>query len=1102
ENQSTASASPELTFGTSGLRGLVTEMTDREVFVNTLGFLRYLERKGDLTTGDNVALAEDLRARDPRSGLSSSPRIAAAVVYAIRAAGATPSHCGQIPTPALAHYAMACGSNAARRPMASIMVTGSHIPADRNGVKFYRPGGEVLKAEEPAILAEVRRVRSEAAWTGDFDAGGMLLTPTPSSVALAEPAAHYVARYLDVFGVARPLVGKHVVVYQHSAVGRDLLVRILEGLGATVIAVGRRDEFVAVDTEDVTVEDEAFYADLVRTHRADALVSTDGDGDRPLLVDEKGRFHRGDVVGIVTARFVGASVAAVPVSVSDAVDRFFAGELPPRTRVVKTRIGSPYVIEAMSAAIAGGATGVVAWEANGGFLTATDCDFEGRTLTRLPTRDAMLPILAVLISAARERVRISELFSRLPQRSTRAGLIDDVAPPTSGRILAHFHPRTCAPLEVRFRAEHIEVQLTGDESVTVEPSDPRWAEITYCRKGLERYFPTADYGAIDAINYVDGTRVFFAQGDICHLRASGNAPQFRLYTVADSQARADGIIAAAIGEPGGILRRMQRELAPAAADSLRTLRRVVDDSQGPRQALAIVNGGDQGVVEEELRTLAPEIFCADGAVQVMAHEETTRRGQLLGLLDAVAHWEREHGSLDPERVAVGLMMPGKGTRLSPLTQRLHGIKPFLPTLVRHRKDGQWLSAAAASLYSWSLVTHHLERMGFRGIAWKWGDEPQLPASRFEALHYDLSHVDAVRFGAELIVADELAEHKEWLFRDPESGLLVRQLRRRPRLELLRAMGIQKDAPVRALVHIGSPAFSHLFVQEARAVFGDLAGALDVDGYLFEALTSHADEWQAELRRDAVLARLVGEYPDFYARVTQLRQRLEDRRGHALAIQVIDFGADLYWGDVGQLEHARRTLHDVAQEGVAGTMARLLACIDDVPVDGHGNRLVGDCILPSSAQIRNSVLIDVSVSTAAVIDGAVVVESQLGEASLAPGSVAVRCTAGTLTMGPSALAFELIGETCDVPGHAVRTSICNDPSDLERGLATWSADLREDPGTVERYNQAVYGNPASFADKLTQMRQRAILPQALDTAVTERFRTPVLARLSHPPAGSQ
>ena len=64
-----------------------------------------------------------------------------------RAEGMTAVGCGVVPTPALA-------LEAARRGAAAVMVTGSHIPFDRNGLKFYRPGGEEIgKGDEAGILA-------------------------------------------------------------------------------------------------------------------------------------------------------------------------------------------------------------------------------------------------------------------------------------------------------------------------------------------------------------------------------------------------------------------------------------------------------------------------------------------------------------------------------------------------------------------------------------------------------------------------------------------------------------------------------------------------------------------------------------------------------------------------------------------------------------------------------------------------------------------------------------------------------------------------------------------------------------------------------------
>ena len=56
--------------------------------------------------------------------------------------------------------------------------------------------------------------------------------------------------------------------------------------------------------------------------------------------------------------------------------------------------------------------------------------------------------------------------------------------------------------------------------------------------------------------YVDGIRCFFANEDIAHIRPSGNAPQLRLYACADTQIRAEEIVAMGIREPDGILRRL------------------------------------------------------------------------------------------------------------------------------------------------------------------------------------------------------------------------------------------------------------------------------------------------------------------------------------------------------------------------------------------------------------------------------------------------------------------------------------------------------------------------------------------------------------------
>ncbi|HQZ13349.1 MAG TPA: phosphomannomutase, partial [Devosia sp.] len=125
-----------LKFGTSGLRGLASELSGSATRRYVAAFLAHLANSGQ-GGFSRVFLARDRR--------ESSPAIAADVAIAVRAAGLVPVDCGILPTPALALYAMSEGGPA-------IMITGSHIPADRNGLKFYTPEGEISKADERGIL--------------------------------------------------------------------------------------------------------------------------------------------------------------------------------------------------------------------------------------------------------------------------------------------------------------------------------------------------------------------------------------------------------------------------------------------------------------------------------------------------------------------------------------------------------------------------------------------------------------------------------------------------------------------------------------------------------------------------------------------------------------------------------------------------------------------------------------------------------------------------------------------------------------------------------------------------------------------------------------
>lgn len=503
----------ELRFGTSGRRGEVVHLTQLEIYVNVLAELEYLQslsaRQGRIERGDEFYFARDLR--------PSSTAIAGAVQQAIRDSGMTPVNLGLIPAPAVTLYGLLHGRG-------SMMVTGSHIPFDRNGYKTNSAKGELLKSDEAPIGEHVRAVREriyrQPYDDSPFNERGAFKRPHAVIPPVGAGEAAYLARYLDFFG-AGSLRGMRVLVYQHSAVGRDLLVDILQKLGADAAPCGRSETFVPIDTENIDDAQLAAIQALVDRHGpADAVVSTDGDSDRPLIlgITPEGRAHffGGDVVGMVAAEFLGADAVVVPVTCNDAIDR---GPLRGILET-KTRIGSPYVIAGMEEARRRGKRAVCGWEANGGFLTGSDIERNGRWLRALPTRDAVLPILCTLLAARQKG--LFAVFDALPKRFSRAALLKNFSRAKSLAILEQFGAPEC----------------------------------------LAQFF-TPDFGfaPIIAVDYTDGVRISFANGDVAHLRPSGNADEFRIYAVADTQERADAITKIGVKEPDGILRNMEKSIA-------------------------------------------------------------------------------------------------------------------------------------------------------------------------------------------------------------------------------------------------------------------------------------------------------------------------------------------------------------------------------------------------------------------------------------------------------------------------------------------------------------------------------------------------------------
>jgi phosphomannomutase len=426
-----------------------------------LAFLQVISAK----SGSRVAIAMDLR--------PSSPEIVAACAAAAKYLGLEVEFCGALPTPALAYYAQT-------QNIPGIMVTGSHIPFDRNGIKFYGMQGEITKADVVASTNAVVAMPKE------------LPALTLPEINLAAGQL-YIDRYLNFFP-SQCLEGMRLGFYQHSSVARDLLSKLLEDLGAEVVSLGRTDIFVPIDTEAVSQVDVEQAKQWAKEVGFDAILSTDGDADRPLIGDEQGNWFRGDIVGTLCAQYLDAQAVATPVSCNTAIELC---EVFPH--IARTRIGSPYVIEAMEKMLVSGMANVVGFEANGGFLLGSSINKNGNILSPLMTRDAVLPILALLAMAKEKGCALSHLLNDLPARFTG-----------SDRL----------------------------QSFPVELSQKLLQSLSASMESISALLITL--GAQPAhIDQTDGLRIYLDNGEIVHFRPSGNAPELRCYAEADTQERAN-----------------------------------------------------------------------------------------------------------------------------------------------------------------------------------------------------------------------------------------------------------------------------------------------------------------------------------------------------------------------------------------------------------------------------------------------------------------------------------------------------------------------------------------------------------------------------------
>ena len=259
-------------FGTDGVRGIANRDLTPELA------LRLGRAAGHVLggAGHRVVIGRDTR----RSGRMLESGLAAGLC----SVGVEVRLVGHVPTPGLAHITRAEGF------VAGAVISASHNPAPDNGIKFFDAGG--VKLPDP-VEEEIERLMS-----GEDS----LPRPTEGGIGLVGDARGLVKGYEDrLVSMAPPLDGQRVVLDCANGATYRVAPAAFAAAGAEVVVLCDRPDGLNINDGCGSTYPERLQRTVVE-RRADVGFAFDGDGDRVVVVDDRGELHDGDFVLALAAR--------------------------------------------------------------------------------------------------------------------------------------------------------------------------------------------------------------------------------------------------------------------------------------------------------------------------------------------------------------------------------------------------------------------------------------------------------------------------------------------------------------------------------------------------------------------------------------------------------------------------------------------------------------------------------------------------------------------------------------------------------------------------------------------------------------------------------
>ena len=268
-----------------GIEGEHVNLTPAVIETIAKAFVAWLRKTSGVGT-PTIAVGTDCRL--------SGNDIKAAFVKGAVEVGANVVDCGLASTPAMFMTTI----NEQTKATTSVMVTASHLPFNRNGLKFFTPKGGLDSKDIATILA--------IAESGDYAYSGTQGSNTALDfmAIYSRHIADYICEGVNADDYAHPLQGMHIIVDAGNGNG-GFFEKILSSLGANT----EGSQFLTPDghfpNHIPNPEDKAAMASVckaVESSNADLGVIFDTDVDRSAIIGKKGEpINRNALIALIAS---------------------------------------------------------------------------------------------------------------------------------------------------------------------------------------------------------------------------------------------------------------------------------------------------------------------------------------------------------------------------------------------------------------------------------------------------------------------------------------------------------------------------------------------------------------------------------------------------------------------------------------------------------------------------------------------------------------------------------------------------------------------------------------------------------------------------------